>query len=180
MLKISASPQRFLFGNNRRLLIMVALIALIAAIAATNARAAFILAADKSLSLMPESMPMNLVTSSVSSPSIAPYAGDDRICGPNAGGSAQTAALYFAGTGPSSLLMYELNDNGVGTYLGEVSNSNVDVALQSAETSGQPVSFFSASTFTVFGLPNGLCQFTSVQIPVAEGKPFTCTFTCSG
>jgi hypothetical protein len=180
MLKIPASPQRLSFGNNRRLVFIIALIALLALIAVTSVRAAFNIGAGNTLSLLPESFSPSLVTSSVSSPSIAPYAGDDRICGPDAGGSAQTAALYFAGTGPSSLLMYELNDNGVGTYLGEVSNNAVDVAVQSAASSGQPVSFFSAATFTVYGLPNGLCQFTSLQIPVGEGKSFTCTFTCGG
>jgi hypothetical protein len=122
-------------------------------------------------------------TSPVTSPTTGPFVSDMRACGDLSGAYAQTAAIYRVTNeegNNTGLLMYEINDNSVPTYLGEVPNhSTIDDALTKAQASGAPESFFSADTYSVSALPSGLCQFTSLQIPTDEGKPFTCTFTCN-
>lgn len=124
-----------------------------------------------------------VVTSPVTSPTTAPFVGDDRVCGDQPGAYAQTAAIFPMSDDEgnnSSLLMYEINDNGVGTYLGEVANNNtINDALSEASDTSAPVTFFTADTYSVSALPSGLCQFNSTQIPTDEGKGYTCTFSCN-
>ncbi len=67
------------------------------------------------------------VTSPVTSPTTAPFEGDDRVCGDQPGVYAQTAAIYPVSDSKgnsSSLLAYEVNDNGVGTLISEIPNND--------------------------------------------------------
>lgn len=108
----------------------------------------------------------------------APFVGDARMCGSLPTGYAQTAAIYKSGS-PTTLLLYEVNDRGVGTFQDFIERAAVIAATEEAEESDESVVLFSAPTYDLLVLPNGICQIQSTQIPTAEGKPFVCNFVCN-
>lgn len=102
-------------------------------------------------------------------------AADSRIGASFPGICAQTAAIYRSDT---DLLMYEINDNGVGTFLAVVSTAEIDEKYEEATETDEAAVLFEADTYTVYVLPSGWCQFQSLQIPVAQGKTFNYRFIC--
>jgi hypothetical protein len=113
---------------------------------------------------------------------ISPEPGDTRVCGNFPGGFAQTAAIYRTGTiNNSNLLIYEINDNGVGTYRDEVPRATIIELSDLAEETDEEQVLFSQpdSTVTVVVLPSGICEYRSIHIPTAQNKPFVCRFVCN-
>lgn len=100
---------------------------------------------------------------------------DDRVCGDLPGAPSQSAAIF---RGDNGLNFFEVSESGATTSLVAVSNEDVSSALTAAAAGGAPEVVFQAASYTVYALPEGLCQLNSTQYPV-EGKTFTCTFTCN-
>lgn len=149
-------------GNNRtKFMIFIMIVVVVLGLASVGA-AGFITTSPV--------VPLPLTTAPV------PFKGDGRVGGSNPLIYAQTASVYTSPDG--GLYLYEINDNGVGTFLDEVTKAQIDAAKAAAAASGEPATIYQAGTYLLSALPNGQCQINSLQIPISENKPFVMVFDC--